>query len=600
MELISKLIGNRLLSAVLLFLISCALYSPSLKNDFVWDDIEMITKSNVLYDTSSIIYYVIPENIENKQERYYRPLVYISWVTDNGFWGVSPFGYHLSNIVFHSLSVVLFYMFVVLALKEFGIVRNETAAFLSALFFAFHPMHVESVSWVAGRSDVLCALFLFLAFIFHILSYRSAWFLTLTGLSFLLSLFSKEVAIVFPVLALAFDLMNRRLFAWRSVPRYAVYTGVALLYLYLRGLAFEIPEVNQGVVSEGVKQAADSGEHISRIPLYLELTKILLSSYLVYMNKLILPFSFNPFITAVPREISYIVSSLVLLTVLGVLSFISIKKREKVTAFGIFWILVTLAPSTFIAIVSVSPTPLAERYLYVPSAGFCLLIGYWIAEAARRAHFKTVAWGLGFLLTVMYVIVAYKGQGVWREDLALWRDTSIKSPHHPLPHSNYGLALSNNGELDEAIREFKIALSPEMKDSPRGLAVTANNLALVYLEKEEYEKAEKWFRKALEYDQGYGKTYYHLGLIYYINGELTGSAGSYDEAERFVKEALKRYKYYGRANLLLAKIYLRTGNKDKAREEARTAIGTGLPENLLKEARNILEVDDNRSYQEPQ
>jgi Tfp pilus assembly protein PilF len=138
-----------------------------------------------------------------------------------------------------------------------------------------------------------------------------------------------------------------------------------------------------------------------------------------------------------------------------------------------------------------------------------------------------------------------------------------------------------------------------MKDSPRGLAITANNLALVYLDKEEYERSEMWFRKALEYDPGYGKTYYHLGLIYYINGELTGSADSYREAERYVKEALKRYRYYGRANLLLAKIYLRTGETDKAVKEARAAIDIGLPENLLKEARDILEIDNGGSYQEP-
>jgi tetratricopeptide (TPR) repeat protein len=252
-----------------------------------------------------------------------------------------------------------------------------------------------------------------------------------------------------------------------------------------------------------------------------------------------------------------------------------------------------------IAIVSISPTPLAERYLYVPSAGFCLLAGYWLVEAARRAHFRAVAWGLGFLLIVLYAVAAYKGQSIWRDDLALWRDTSLKSPHHPLPHSNYGLALSNNGDPDGAIREFKIALSPELKDSPRGLAITANNMALVYLDKGDYRDAEKWFRKALAYDPGYGKTYYHLGLIYYINGEMTGSSDSYIEAESYVKEALKRYKYYGRANLLLARIYLRTGEKEKAREEARNAIAIGLPENLLDEAHNILEIDDGGSDQEP-
>lgn len=600
MELISKLIGNRLLSCVLLFLFSFALYSPSLKNDFVWDDVEVIAKNNYSYAASTIIYNIIPEVEKNKQERYYRPVLYISMAIDRGIWGISPFGFHLSNIIFHSISVVLFYFMVLLILGEFGIERKEAAAFLSSVLFALHPMHVESVSWVAGRTDLLCALFLFLAVISHILSYRSAWFLPLVGLSFSVSLFSKEVGIVFPILVLVFDLLNRRLLNSASIPRYAVYLGVSLVYLYLRGMAFVyIPEVAQHVANEGVRQAVNGSEHVSSIPYYLGLLKILLSSYFIYLNKLILPFGFNAFITGVPREIPYLISSLVLLSVLSVLAFISIKKKENVTAFGIFWILLTLGPSALVAFFSISSTPLAERYLYIPSAGFCLLIGYWVIEAGSRVHLKSIAWGFGFLLIVFYATVAYQRQAVWRDDLSLWRDTSLKSPDHPLPHSNYGLALSNIGKQDEAVKEFEIALSPEMNDSPRGKAVTANNMGIVYLERQDYPKAELWFRKALEYDPGYGKTYYHMGLIYFINGELTGSADSYTEAEKYLRRTFDYYYWYGKANLLLAKVYLKRGDKEKAIKEARAAIESGLPRELLKEAHDILEIDDRGSGQKP-
>jgi tetratricopeptide (TPR) repeat protein len=72
------------------------------------------------------------------------------------------------------------------------------------------------------------------------------------------------------------------------------------------------------------------------------------------------------------------------------------------------------------------------------------------------------------------------------------------------------------------VRKFEIALSPEMNDSPRSSAVTANNMGTVYLDRGEYPEAEAWFRKARDYDPGYGGTYYHLGLIYFIKGEITG------------------------------------------------------------------------------
>jgi tetratricopeptide (TPR) repeat protein len=455
---------------------------------------------------------------------------------------------------------------------------------------------------VAGRSDVLCALFLFLAFIFHMLSSRNLWLLGIAALGFSLSLMSKEVAVAFPLLAVVFDLLSRRFPDRRNIIRYGVYLSILLLYFYLRSRAFvNIPQVTEQAAGEGLGSVpGGGGVSISAVSRYLDLLEILLGSYLFYLNKLMLPFDFNAFITKVPMEAVHLISSRIIIAALAVLVFISVRKKENVTAFGILWILITLGPSALIAVFTIASTPLAERYLYIPSAGFCLVIGNIIMEAGKRARLRKAAWGFGIVLVATYAFASYERQAVWKDDLSLWRNASLSSPYHPLPHSNYGLALSNNGELDEAIREFNIALSPEMNDTPRGLAITANNLALVYLDKGEYERAEMWFRRALEYDPGYGKTYYHLGLIYYINGELTDSTDSYLEAERYVKEAMKRYKYYGRANLLLAKIYLKTGHADEARKEARDAIGIGLPENLLKEARDILEIDDSGSYKEPQ
>lgn len=599
MELISRLTANRPLSALLLFLVSFAVYLPSLKSEFVWDDIEVITKNNISYDPSNIIYYVVPTEIETKEARYYRPVVYVSWVTDSAIWKMSPLGYHLSNIVFNSISVVLFYFFVILLLGELRPGGNEAAVFLSALLFAVHPMHVESVSWIAGRTDVFCALFLFLGLIFHIYSYKHSWLFVLAGLGFLLSVFSKEVAIVFPLLITALDLMGGKFFRRGNILKYSFYIVVLLIYFYLRAKAFSIPAFNDEIVSEGLTHDVSRLGNTSSITFYLETVKIVLSSYYVYLSKLICPFDFNVFINKVPREPSVLISSIILLAISTLISFISMQRRERVTAFGILWIWITLAPSVLIAIVSISSTPLAERYLYVPSAGYCLLIGYWIVEAGHRVRLKSLAWGVGIILIISYILISYQGQVLWKNDLALWRNAASKSPDHPLPHSNYGLALLNAGQYEEAVRELGIALSPELKDSPRGLAITANNMALVYLDKGDYRDAEKWFRKALAYDPGYGKTYYHMGLIYYINGELTGSADSYRQAEGYVKEAMKRYKYYGRANLLLARIYLRTGEKGKAWEEARNAIAIGLPENLLDEARDILEIDDGGSNQEP-
>lgn len=198
MEVISNLITRRILSAAFLFLFSLVLFSPSLKNGFVWDDVEVITKSHISFDASNIMSVIVPPVDENKRARYYRPAVHTSMVTDRGLWGVSPFGFHLSNLLFFSVSAVLFYFMALVLLRGLDKGYSEPAALVSALLFIVHPIHVESVSWVAGRTDVLCGLFFFLAVICHVLSRRRPWILILAAVSFSLALLSKEVAVSFP------------------------------------------------------------------------------------------------------------------------------------------------------------------------------------------------------------------------------------------------------------------------------------------------------------------------------------------------------------------------------------------------------------------
>jgi len=593
MEPFSRLAGSALSSAVFIFLVSFALYSPSLKHSFVWDDVEVIAKSNVSFDASNIVDVVVPGVEKNKKERYYRPVVYASMVLDSALWGVSPFGFHMGNSLMNAAAAVLFYFAALLVLRGlWG--GGGGAAFLSALFFALHPMHVESVSWIAGRTDVLCAVFFFLAFIAHVLSYRSLLFLIVAALSFSLALMSKEVAVAFPFLVLGYDLISRRLGRKSNVLRYAVYAGLLLLYLYLRGRAFvNIPEMRVSGAGEAPAAAGALG-------VYLEYIKTVLGAYALYINKLVFPFDFNAFIASIPPGTVYVASAAVVTAALAVLCAVSVIKKENVSAFCIFWVLLTLGPSAIISIFGIASTPAAERYLYIPSAGFCLLLGYWIFRAAERRRYGRAAVAAAVLLVALYAVFAYQRQAVWADDLSLWADTSIKSPDHPLPHSNYGLALSAAGDSEGALREYTIALSPGMNDSARGKAVTANNVGLEYLRMERYPEAEKWFRRALEFDGGYGRTYYHLGLISYIKADVTGSPESLADAEMYLKKVFEHYYTFGRANLVLAKVYLKTGERGKAVGEAKTAIKSGLPPALLKEAEDIIVIYDEGGKDEPQ
>jgi hypothetical protein len=370
------------LVSLLLFLVSFGAYLPSLRNDFVWDDVETIEQSYYTYNASSIGYMFVPPEKKTKDALYYRPLIYSSMVLDKALWGVSAFGFHLANIVLNALSSVSMYLFALLLLGELGYEGKHASAFIAAVLFAFYPMHVESVSWVSGRSDVLCALFFFLAFIFHILSLRKTGFLSLTAASFSLSLLSKEVAVVFPLTALAFDLINRSKGRKENILRYAVYASVLALFFYLRGRTYvNFPELSSVRVPGGTG-VAEAGGGVAGI---LGVIQVLSVSYSYYFSKLVFPFTFNAFTESPPAGPANVITAALLFGLIALGVIYSIKKRNKVSAFALLWIPFTLFPSVLIALTDIPSASLAERYLYIPSAGFCLLLGCILARPSRSA-----------------------------------------------------------------------------------------------------------------------------------------------------------------------------------------------------------------------
>ncbi|NIP29331.1 MAG: hypothetical protein GTN99_00140, partial [Candidatus Dadabacteria bacterium] len=162
----------------------------------------------------------------------------------------------------------------------------------------------------------------------------------------------------------------------------------------------------------------------------------------------------------------------------------------------------------------------------------------------------------------------------------------------PIVHTNYGTALLDNGHTQKAIEEFKIALSPKLGDSNRGKALSSINLGNAYINLKQYSMAEKWFIKANQYDPTYGRTYYHLGLINFIKGELYSSQKHYKTSEQYLLKTFDFYHSYSKAHLLLSNVYTALGDKEKAKKHAAQALKIGLPENLSEQAEDIIKVND--------
>ena len=589
-KLLCSLVGNRLASSIFLFLISFVIFIPSLKNDFVWDDIPYILSRIDFLTISNQLSTVVPKKVkEDKKENYYRPTLHLSLALDNEIWNGKSHGFHLTNTVIHSLTTVFLFLLILLILKEFNYRQRSEVAFISSLLFALHPIHVESVSFIMARSDLLCAMFLFCFFIFCIKSYEKIVYFALSLLFFFLALISKEVAFAFPVLIVVYDLLRPKYPISKYITRYSICILLFVLYLYLRNTAFVvIPEFSQSVLG------GSSGSFDKLIVLF----KSLLNAYGFYVYKLFFPFNFNVSTGRLPININYIIIAFSLIFSL----ILFLYRKNRLYFFATALITLSLMPAVFVSVLDVVTSPYAERFLYIPSAGFCMVLGYLIVNSKDRFKLpKYSTWILLGIICFIYAFFTVKEQLVWKNNLTLWGKAVQRSPKQAMTHLNYGYSLMRKGEIDIAITEFTKAVKYEKVHNKTLKALAYNNLGNAYLNKGDFEKARENFKNAYKSDPiKYKSTYwFHIGLIYYLKGDniylqdKAQAESNYKKALSYLKKADRKAKIHRRLDLLLAEVYLRLGDVKSAGKYAKLSLKLGkanLDEKMRERAKYIVDI----------
>ena len=261
-----------LLIPFLIFVTSFLVYLPSLKNSFLWDDQILIERSYKKFKNVNFERLFFPKERKSNKNIYYRPVIRTSLTADYLVWNKNSFGYHLTNNLFFSLTSAAFYFLALLVFRQF---RNENELLFpviaASLVFILHPMHVESVSWIVGRTDLICAFFLILALIAHIQSSKN-FFVILAPIFFLLSLMSKEVAVTFPFIAVFYDILARR-YKKHNTVLIIIYFLILALYIFMRTRSFvNITPID--VTPDGVTNSINGIK--SQSYLYLESIKILI------------------------------------------------------------------------------------------------------------------------------------------------------------------------------------------------------------------------------------------------------------------------------------------------------------------------------------
>jgi len=204
---------------LIIILISILLYLNTLPNTFVYDDAYVITENYFIKSLGNLPKLFTKDYLPLSGELSYRPVVTLTYFFDYAIWRQNPLGYHLTNVILHTINVFLFYLFIK------SISRNSSLSILATLLFLSHPLLTETVNAVCYREDILVSIFFLLAFIYFIkiripfsgrgnltqqINTRLVLYYTISCASYCLALFSKEMAITLPILLVLFELLYPR------------------------------------------------------------------------------------------------------------------------------------------------------------------------------------------------------------------------------------------------------------------------------------------------------------------------------------------------------------------------------------------------------
>lgn len=540
-------------------------YLNILGNEFVYDDGAQILRNYYIRDTShlraifttNVWSFLGPHAISN----YYRPVMHLVYMADYALFGYQPAGYHATSILFHALSAVL----VLLAAEAIGLA--PPVAMLGAALFAVHPITTESVAWAAGIPELTYAFFFLLSFWLYARArpptpagarqagarpagaqqagaqqagaQQAAPLLAASVVAALAALFSKETALMLAPAIILYEHLLRRS-PERHLARMPFYAGhVAATGFYL---AMRIHSLGGFQVATNPYGVMPPGQFV------------LSAVYLVgkYVSKLFAPAPFNIFHVFHPaRGLGdwRVLGGLAILAAAAAAAWLLWKRRDPL-AFALAIIFLPLVP--VLDVRAIGHNIFAERYLYLPAAGFCLLLAAALARLGRR-HFLT-ACALAALLALNYGLLTRFRNADWHDNVLLYTVTLQVSPESNLIRDNLGKTfLDGFGRPELALELFRECArrSPQWHEYHLDMGLALGELR-------RYDEALRAFDRSLEIWPRYPEGFLARGDVY---REL----GQPDEARRQYQQALEIKPFYAEA--LAALGWLEAGQGREAQAE---------------------------------
>lgn len=571
------------LSILIIVALSIGVYTNTIKNGFVYDDKSTIVDNAFIKDFNNLPQLFKRDYFALSAEMTYRPVVTFTYFLDYAFYGLKPWGYHITNGFFHAINGILLYVLLTILAQTSesspGSLRTSLLAnrpLLLSLLFATHPVLTEAVNAISFREDLLTTLFYIAALnLYFVLrttpttvQQQTARILlySLSCVSYSLALLSKEMAVTFPLVVFCYEWIYARNRKGRlRLPLNLCivgYIAITLVYIYLNFYYFH---------SSGGKGALQIAQEEYLYGGTLRTTAFTMLKVVAYYIRLLL-LPINLCGDYFQYELSYSLDSGVIVAALFIAALITTaflgRKRCRLASLGILFFFLTLLPvSNIIPIKNL----MAERYLYLPSVGFFMLFAAVITSIGTKPRYWAAWFFLLAISTVLFSVMTSKRNLVWKDQFSFWSDVVKKMPGNSRAH--YNLALSQP-DLNIRIKELRTALylnpTDDMARSKLATAssqkgdydlavelytdilkrnpddgVVLNGLARVYFAKGDYKSAKDIFEKLIGSDPNNPQLLNNLGSIYDMLKEHDKAIGLFNRALTIAPGNIETYYSLG-------------------------------------------------------
>ena len=531
---------SALLGLAVILAVTFASFYPSLNAGFTnWDDLDYVTESPyIVHLNGESIATMFSQEIASN----YHPLTILSLALNYQMSTLNPASYHWTNLILHLLNVVLVFWFVYLLLD-----RKIWGALLTAFLFAIHPMHVESVAWIAERKDVLYTFFFVAALITYLnyLKNKKTAYYVYTLILFVLSCLSKPTAVMLPVILVLLDWYKNR---------------DLLAKVWLEKIPFFALSVLFGIITIIVQ--SDTAVIVGESDTHNLFERFIFACYgtMMYIVKLFVPIglsAFHPY----PKVLSAVhyISPLVVLGLGGLLVW-SLRKT-KVVALGLLFYGAMIALT--LQFVQVGNAIISDRYTYAAYIGLFLIFGWLLDNFLAK---KNISSGLQYgvlggiaAIGILFCTMTYQRCDVWQNSGNLWSNVIKQYPNSHIAHNQLGnyyfeaqrydeslthlnqavqlkpvyyKARISRGKLFRRQKKYAEALTDYNKaiDLEPNRDEAYNNRGNIYFETQQYDKALADYQKVTELNPGESKAYGNTGAIYAQQGKFPQALESLNKA----------------------------------------------------------------------